>query len=141
MRRPSASARLALGARSALDPSASAVHSYGCPFGPPGITEASQPQLPASGPSGQPIESSHLAMPVETGVTLGVYCEDSLDELWRRQTDINAEYEIDCELAGVHWLPRLGEDNLLMTFARGVGELTPFHSRVLDAALDLKARL
>src|ERR1700722_7487914 len=26
-----------------------------------GITEASQPQLPASGPSGQPIESSHLA--------------------------------------------------------------------------------
>jgi hypothetical protein len=26
-----------------------------------GITEASQPQLPASGPRGQPIESSHLA--------------------------------------------------------------------------------
>jgi RecA-family ATPase len=85
--------------------------------------------------------SAWLALPVETGATLGVYCEDSHDELWRRQTDINAEYEIDFELAGVHWLPRLGEDNLLMTFARGVGELTPFHSRVLDAALDLKARL
>src|SRR5271163_3389690 len=60
MRRPSASARSAPGARSALDPSASAVHSYGCPFGSPGITEASQPQLPASGPSAQPIESSQL---------------------------------------------------------------------------------
>ena len=28
-----------------------------------------------------------------------------------------------------------------MTFARGVGELTPFHSHVLEAALDLEARL
>ena len=86
--------------------------------------------------------SAWLALPVETGATLGVYCEDSHDELWRRQTDITAGYEIDFDsLARVHWLPRLGEDNLLMTFARGVGELTPFHSRVLDAALDLKARL
>ncbi|MGC2788003.1 MAG: AAA family ATPase [Roseiarcus sp.] len=86
--------------------------------------------------------SAWLALPVETGATLGVYCEDSHDELWRRQTDINAEYEIDFDsLASVHWLPRLGEDNLLMTFARGVGELTPFHSHVLEAALDLAARL
>ena len=86
--------------------------------------------------------SAWLALPVETGATLGVYCEDSHDELWRRQTDINAEYEIDFDsLASVHWLPRLGEDNLLMTFARGVGELTPFHSHVLEAALDLEARL
>ena len=28
-----------------------------------------------------------------------------------------------------------------MTFARGGGELTPFHSHVLEAALDLEARL
>ena len=87
--------------------------------------------------------SSWLALPVERGATLGIYCEDSLDELWRRQADINAEYEADFDsLAAAHWLPRLGEDNLLMTFARnGVGELTPFHSHVLAAALDLKARL
>jgi hypothetical protein len=56
--------------------------------------------------------SAWLALPVETGATLGVYCEDSYDELWRRQTDINAEYEIDFDsLTRVHWLPRLGEDN------------------------------
>src|SRR5580700_3093464 len=40
-----------------------------------GITEASQPQLPASGPSGQPIESSHLvtieAKPESIRIDLG----------------------------------------------------------------------
>ena len=39
-------------------------------------------------------------------------------------------------------MPRLGEDNILMTFTRsGVGELTVFHRYVVEAALDLKARL
>ena len=42
----------------------------------------------------------------------------------------------------MHWMPRLGEDNLLMTFGRnGVGKLTKFHQQVLEAALDLKAKL
>ena len=84
-----------------------------------------------------------LTLPVEKGVSLGVYCEDSHDELWRRQADINAEYGIDFDsLAGVHWLHRLGDDNLLIRFSRsGVGELTQFHSHVLTAALDIKARL
>ncbi|NWH07054.1 MAG: HNH endonuclease, partial [Alphaproteobacteria bacterium] len=39
---------------------ASGGHSCGCPLGPPLDTEASQPQLPRSGPNGQPTESSHL---------------------------------------------------------------------------------
>jgi len=84
-----------------------------------------------------------LGLPVEKCVSLGVYCEDSQDELWRRQADINAAYGVDfASLASVHWLPRLGEDNLLMHFPRnGVGELTQFHSRVLEAACDFKARL
>ena len=87
--------------------------------------------------------SAWLALPVEAGATLGVYCEDSRDELWRRQADINTEYEVDFDaLSAVHWLPRLGEDNLVIAFPRnGVGELTPFHSQVLEAALDVKARL
>ena len=39
-------------------------------------------------------------------------------------------------------MPRLGEDNILMTFSRkGVGELTTFHRHVVEAALDLKVRL
>jgi len=87
--------------------------------------------------------SPWLALPVEQVTSLGVYCEDSGDELWRRQADINAGFGVDYDaLSGVHWIPRLGEDNLLMTFARnGAGELTKFHSEVLSAALDLRARL
>jgi len=84
-----------------------------------------------------------LALPVEAGASLGVYCEDALDELWRRQANINAGYQREFDsLDGVHWLPRLGEDNLMMRFSRsGAGELTQFHLHVLTAALDTKARL
>jgi RecA-family ATPase len=89
------------------------------------------------------IGEAWLGLPVEQGASLGVYCEDSHDELWRRQADINAEYRTDFDSLGdVHWLPRLGEDNLLIKFTRNdVGELTTFHSHVLEAALDAKARL
>jgi RecA-family ATPase len=89
------------------------------------------------------IDEAWLGQHVEQGASLGIYCEDSLDELWRRQADINAEYGTDFDSLGdVHWLPRLGEDNLLIRFTRnGVGELTPLHSHVLDAALDARARL
>jgi hypothetical protein len=47
----------------ALDQVASGGHSYGCPFGSPRNKLTSrQHQLPRSGPNGQPIESSHLAL-------------------------------------------------------------------------------
>jgi RecA-family ATPase len=39
-------------------------------------------------------------------------------------------------------MPRLGEDNILMTFThKGVGEVTTFHRQVVEAALDLGVRL
>jgi hypothetical protein len=43
---------------------------YGCPFVLRGVTEASQ--LPASGPSGQRIESSQLATPIREVPSLSV---------------------------------------------------------------------
>jgi RecA-family ATPase len=75
--------------------------------------------------------------------SLGVYCEDSESELWRRQCDINVDYGVNHDaLPAMHWMPRLGEDNLLMTFNRNlVGELTKFHRYVVEAALDLEAKL
>ena len=96
-------------------------------------------QLQTSAALGRP----WLALPVEPVASLAVYCEDSHDELWRRQSDINIEYDVDfTDIADMHWLPRLGEDNLMMTFSRnGAGELTAFHKQVTTAALDLKARL
>jgi hypothetical protein len=50
------------GARSAPGRERLDGHSYGCPLVLRGITEASQPQLPRPGPSGQPIESSQLGI-------------------------------------------------------------------------------
>jgi len=83
-----------------------------------------------------------LGLPVEKAPSLGVYCEDDENELWRRQDDIDRDYCIDrSAIVDVHWMPRLGEENLLMTFAGGAGVLTPFHRQVLEAAHDYKARL
>jgi RecA-family ATPase len=88
--------------------------------------------------------SPWLGLAVEEVISLGVYCEDDEEELWRRQWAINADHgcDLDQRLEAIHWMPRLGEDNLLMTFNRnGVGELTTFHGEVIDAALDFKAKL
>jgi RecA-family ATPase len=93
--------------------------------------------------TGTALGSTWLGLHVEQVVSLGVYCEDSEEELWRRQCDINADYGIGHDaLASVHWMPRCGDDNILMTFARnGVGQPTKFHKEVLNAAMDVHARL
>jgi putative DNA primase/helicase len=93
--------------------------------------------------TGTALGSTWLGLPVDRVASLGVYCEDDENELWRRQCGINASYGIDHDALGLkHWMPRPGEDNILMTFARnGVGELTTFHRHVIEAALDLGARL
>lgn len=93
--------------------------------------------------TGAALGSAWLGLPVMRAASLGVYCEDDDDELWRRQCAINADCCIDHDvLSAMSWMSRLGEDNLLMTFTRnGVGELTIFHKQALEAALDLKIRL
>jgi RecA-family ATPase len=85
-----------------------------------------------------------LNVPVDPVISLGVYCEDDEHELWRRQWAINADYgcDLDQRLGAIHWMSRLGEDNILMTFSsKGVGELTDFYREVVTAALDFKAKL
>jgi RecA-family ATPase len=84
-----------------------------------------------------------LGLLVEPAPSLGVYCEDPENELWRRQDDINASYGVErSDLGEAHWMIRFGEDNTLMTFSRsGVAELTRFHKEVVEAARDLGVRL
>jgi RecA-family ATPase len=51
------------------------------------------------------------------------------------------ECEVDDLADAILW-PRVDdEDNLLMTFAGGKGELTPFHKELLERALDERVRL
>jgi RecA-family ATPase len=76
--------------------------------------------------------------------SLGVFCEDNDEELHRRQADINREL-FGCnfvDLAGIRLCSRVGEDNILMRFARdGRGELTPFFEELVEMAQDLKVAL
>lgn len=83
-----------------------------------------------------------LGLPVEHVRSLGVFCEDHEDELHRRQADINQVYGCEfSDLEDVRWLPRFGEDNLLMTFEGSEGMTTPFFEELLAQALEFGAQL
>jgi RecA-family ATPase len=76
--------------------------------------------------------------------SFGVFCEDDEEEMHRRQAAINALYQ--CRFTDLtpmmRCLPRLGDDNLLMTFEpNGRGVLTPFWHQLRDEAKDFGAQL
>lgn len=58
-----------------------------------------------------------LGLPVRRCNSLLVFCEDDTDEMHRRQENINAVYKCRfADLGAMRWLPRLGDENALMTF-------------------------
>lgn len=75
--------------------------------------------------------------------SLGLFCEDSKEELWIRQAAINEHYGCGFEdLGACFWLARLGHDNSLVTFNRGGAmELTPLYFDLLGLAKRRKAQL
>lgn len=61
-----------------------------------------------------------LGLPARQCNSLLLYAEDDLDEMQRRQADINAAYGCSfSDLSAMRWLPRLGEDNALMALDGG----------------------
>ena len=83
-----------------------------------------------------------LGMAVQKAVVLCVFCEDHRDELHRRHEAIKAAmgHQIGNPFADVHLWPRVGHDNLLVTFdAQGQPQETPFFAHVLAEAARLKA--
>jgi RecA-family ATPase len=88
------------------------------------------------------IGADWLGMPVTQRRSLYFACEDSPDELHRRQADINLAYACGfADLATIRWMPRLGHDNLLMTFAGGLPALTPAFAELAHEARAFGARL
>jgi RecA-family ATPase len=66
--------------------------------------------------------------------SLLIFCEDDCDEMHRRQADINAHYGCTfADLGAMRWLPRLGDDNLMMNF-EGRPQRTPFLDQIIDVA-------
>jgi RecA-family ATPase len=83
-----------------------------------------------------------LGLPVQRCNSLLFFCEDDLDEMHRRQDDINRH--LGCtfaDLGAMRWLPQLGADNALMTFSEGRPLRTPVFDQVLDAAAAHGAKL
>ena len=89
----------------------------------------------------------HSVQPVRS---IGFYCEDSSNELWRRRHRIlrhlfgeQGPGALDAEmLGGAMDCSRVGEDNLLMVFNRqGQGEVTPFQRQIIECARDEMAKL
>ena len=74
---------------------------------------------------------------------LGVFCEDDETELHRRQSRINHALGIEFrDLSEMHWISRVGDENLLMTFSgEGRGEPTPLYHQLVALAKDLGVRL
>lgn len=80
-----------------------------------------------------------LGLPVVLVRSIGVFCEDPIEELHRRQADINQFYGCNfTDLEAIRWLPRFGENNILMT---GGGEPTDFFDQLRQEAIEFKARL
>lgn len=74
---------------------------------------------------------------------LGMFCEDDRDELHRRQAATNFAVGANFgDLENVFWLPRVGCENLLMTFAAdGRGEASPLFSQVVNLAVERGVQL
>lgn len=87
------------------------------------------------------IERNWISLRTKPAKTIGLFCEDSEDELHIRQNDINNFYQCEfADLVDVRYYPRVGEDNLLMVFSHnGIGELTPFYDAFLEQCMDFGA--
>ena len=83
-----------------------------------------------------------LGLPVRKCNTLLLFCEDDRDEMHRRQADINNHYGCSfADLGAMRWLPRLGEDNALMTFNSGRAHEARLFSQLLEVARAHDAKL
>ena len=77
-----------------------------------------------------------LGIPVKPTKVFGFFCEDTEDELHRRQNDINRHYIQNFEnLGNMAWQSRVGCDNILMTFKQGKGEPTPTYHALREELL------
>jgi RecA-family ATPase len=72
-----------------------------------------------------------FGLPVRRCSSLLFFCEDDLDEMWRRQQAINQHYGCTlADLGAMHWIPRLGFENTFMTFEAGRACLTEIYAEL-----------
>jgi RecA-family ATPase len=83
-----------------------------------------------------------LGLPVRQCKSVLLYCEDDLKEMHERQDAINRFYGVTFDdLGQMRWLPRLGEDNVMMTFEQGRGTTTTLFHNLLGEVKAFGAQL
>ena len=118
------------------------------------IPEASVTALYGDGGAGKSLLAQQLMTSCALGHTFmgletkkcrvfGVFCEDSEDELHRRQAAIlqyhNQEF---VHLENIQYVSRVGDDNLLITFENsGLAKLTNFFTQIENAGREFGAEL
>lgn len=82
-----------------------------------------------------------LNLPTKQTKVFGYFCEDTEDELHRRQNSINEHYCLEFKnLTDIVWQSRVGMDNLLMTFKNGVGSPTEAYQTLRENVRDIGAQ-
>ena len=83
-----------------------------------------------------------LGMRADHVKTLGIFCEDTKDELHRRQDAINKNYGCDlCDLGNMRLHCGVGKNNILMNFDSGAqGYLTELYYKIERQALNFGAQ-
>jgi RecA-family ATPase len=108
-------------------------------YAPPGTGKTLLMQLLCTAAA---IRKPWLGLPVRPCESVLLYCEDDLDEMHERQDAINRFYDVTFDdLGSMRWLPRLGRDNAMMTFAKGHGTTTPLFHNVLAEVKAFGAQL
>jgi len=75
-------------------------------------------------------------------VSLGLFCEDYENQLHERQNNIIAHYGVGYpEIADVHYMPRVGEDNAIVEIKYDKPVATEFFKQFRQVALDIGAKL
>ena len=88
------------------------------------------------------IGTQWVGLPVRQCNSLLYFCEDDLDEMHRRQDDINRHYGCTfADLSSIRWLPRIGDDNALMVFENSRARHTRLFDELLSLAKEHDARL
>jgi RecA-family ATPase len=83
-----------------------------------------------------------IGMPVVACPSYGLYCEDSAQELHRRQEAINDHLRIRyADLGAVRYASGLGYDNFLCTFSSGELRFRPRFYELVDAITYHRARM
>lgn len=82
----------------------------------------------------------YIGAPCQPLTVLAWLCEDDHDEIWRRQIALNSHFCVTpADLARLHVVPRIGQDNTILSHEFGKPMFTPLLAALREQVNDLRA--